>query len=693
MKLITSVFLSSALIGCSMSNISSAPASSASESVASRNESFRPQVHFSPKEKWMNDPNGMFFLNGEYHLFFQHNPNDSVWGPMHWGHAVSKDLLHWEELPIALYPDEQGTIFSGSAVVDWNNTSGLGTVDNPPIVALYTYHNAEKEAQGRDDYQTQAMAYSLDQGRTWKKHSNNPVIENPGIADFRDPKVMWHADSNKWIMALAQKDHIGFYSSPNLIDWTAESTFGKDVGDHGGVWECPELLLLPVEGSDEERYVLLVSISPGGPNGGSATQYFVGDFDGKNFTLDKTMKATLAPTEATFPSGQVFENFESTLSGWNVTGEAFTSSPVNGGYPGQPAPEGYQGAGLINSFADKDLATGTLVSPEFTINQPYINFRIGGGNLPGEVGIQLLVDNKVVKTETGKNTEQLTFASWNVQQWAGKTATLQIIDEASGSWGHTYIDDIVFADQPATNRAEPAIWLDYGTDNYAGVTFFTSPSSNEQRRIFMGWMSNWLYANEVPTQQWRSAMTLPRTLHLTKTGQGLRLQNRLIAEVDQLAEESVTKTKMKAGESISLGSEDTTGREAALRYRFKIASQASEKTLLSLENDSGEAVFLTIDTNNAEVFFDRRQSGRIDFSDEFATIQHAPLVTTQTDEDIEVVLVVDRSSVELFIDNGTTVMTMLVFPTAVYNTLQLDAKSSSVSQLSIERLASIWADE
>ena len=300
MKSVLSLIISTALVGCSMNQTSPLPVSPTSAIEADRNEDYRPQIHFSPNEKWMNDPNGMFYLDGEYHLFFQHNPDASVWGPMHWGHAVSKDLVHWEERPIALYPDEQGTIFSGSAVVDWNNSSGLGSDNNPPIVALYTYHNAEMEKQGRIDYQTQALAYSLDKGQTWQKYTGNPVIENPGIKDFRDPKVMWHEPTQKWVMALAQKDHIGFYSSDNLIDWSLESTFGEEIGSHGGVWECPALLLMPVEGTNESRYVLLVSISPGGPNGGSATPYFVGDFDSYNMIFHRMKSSEIVDTNIVY---------------------------------------------------------------------------------------------------------------------------------------------------------------------------------------------------------------------------------------------------------------------------------------------------------------------------------------------------------------------------------------------------------
>jgi sucrose-6-phosphate hydrolase SacC (GH32 family) len=239
----------------------------------------------------MNDPNGMVFHNGEYHLFYQHNPDSTVWGPMHWGHAVSKDMIYWEHLPIALYPDSLGTIFSGSAVVDNNNTSGFGTAVNPALVAIYTYHDAEGEKAGRKDYQNQGIAYSLDNGREWITYDQNPVLRSPGIPDFRDPKVMWHEKSQQWIMALAVVDRISFYSSPNLKDWTKESEFGANIGAHGGVWECPDLFELQVEGTQDKKWVLLVSINPGAPNGGSGTQYFIGDFDGKNFTLDEQFSA------------------------------------------------------------------------------------------------------------------------------------------------------------------------------------------------------------------------------------------------------------------------------------------------------------------------------------------------------------------------------------------------------------------
>ncbi len=256
----------------------------AQNSTAYYTEQHRPSFHFSPDSMWMNDPNGMVFHNNEYHLFYQYYPDSTVWGPMHWGHAISKDLIHWQHMPIALYPDSLGYIFSGSAVIDKNNTSGLGSAENPAMVAIFTYHSAEGEKAGKTDYQNQGIAYSTDNGRTWKKYNDNPVLKNRGIKDFRDPKVFWHEDSKQWVMILAVSDHVELYRSNNLKKWVKLSEFGKTYGAHGGVWECPDLFPLSING--REKWVMLVSINPGGIHGGSATQYFTGHFNGTNFTPD-----------------------------------------------------------------------------------------------------------------------------------------------------------------------------------------------------------------------------------------------------------------------------------------------------------------------------------------------------------------------------------------------------------------------
>lgn len=244
-------------------------------------EHFRPQYHFSPPRNWNNDPNGMVYYKGEYHLFYQYYPGGMRWGPMHWGHAVSTDLLHWENMPVALSPDSLGYIFSGSAVVDKYNTAGFQQGDEKALVAIFTYHDPKTNEE------SQAIAYSTDRGRTWQKYSGNPVIPNPGLKDFRDPKVRWNKLVHKWIMTIACGDHIQFYSSADLKAWDKEGSFGKNMGAHGGVWECPDLFPLKYKG--KEKWILIVNINPGGPAGGSATQYFIGQFDGHHFVADDTL--------------------------------------------------------------------------------------------------------------------------------------------------------------------------------------------------------------------------------------------------------------------------------------------------------------------------------------------------------------------------------------------------------------------
>ncbi len=606
-------------------------------------------------------------------------------GPNALGHAISKDLLHWEHQPIALYPDPLGTIFSGSAVVDHKNSSGLGTKENPPIVAIYTYHDPVGEKQGRTDFQTQGLAYSLDKGRSWIKHQANPVLANPGIKDFRDPKVVWHEQSNKWIMVLAQADHIGFYSSKNLIDWNFESNFGKDWGSHIGVWECPDLVLLPIEGSDQYKYVLIVSVGSGGPNGGSGTQYFVGDFDGKSFQLDEEWQQALKPEAQLFPQGQVFADFESGLQGWTAVGNAFANAPTAGAHPEQSPVKGFEGKYLLNSFSDKDKATGTLTSRAFTINNSYINFMLAGGQFEGKLGMNLLVDGKVVHTATGQNSENFQLHSWDVADLKGQQAVLQVIDQISENWGHIYLDQIVFSDKPASSKVEPAVWLDYGTDNYAGVTFSAIPGELKQS-IFMGWMSNWQYAQTVPTEVWRSAMTLPRQLNLVHSDGLLRLKSTLIPELQKLELSKKQFGPLSGRHQIALHQPEHQSGSSRIDLNLKQHQGVSE---LILHNQSGEQVKIEFDFVKKELRLDRRQSGKVGFDKHFGNVQTAPMLGDFSKNSLTIVL--DASSLELFWQDGQVVMTTLLFPQQPYDSLQLDlAEHSTIQQLTITKLKSIW---
>lgn len=349
-------------------------------------EQYRPAVHFSPEKNWMNDPNGMVFHNGVYHLYYQHNPSGNTWGNMSWGHATSTDLVHWKEQPLAISTDDQEDVFSGSVVVDKDNSSGFGTAENPPLVAIYT--SAYKDPSPHRGLQAQSLAYSLDDGQTWTKYNGNPVL-NRGSTNFRDPKVFWYSSPDGggyWVMtAVEAADHkVLFYKSTDLKDWTALSEFGP-ANATGGLWECPDLFPLAVDGDPNNvKWVMVVNINPGGVAGGSAGQYFVGSFDGTTFTSESTK-----PSES-LPAGTPIAGFnDGSYNGWTVNNEPgnwkngpFGDTPAAGSLPGQSPVTGFVGAGLVNSFNDGDWPLGSMSSPDFTVDSDYINFLVGGGQHP-----------------------------------------------------------------------------------------------------------------------------------------------------------------------------------------------------------------------------------------------------------------------------------------------------------------------
>lgn len=361
-------------------------------------QQYRPYVHYTPEAHWMNDPNGLVFHNGTYHLYYQHNPNGTRWGDMSWGHASSTDLIHWEEQPLAIPRgfDESGEvveeIFSGSVVVDSQNTSGLGTAENPPLVAVYTsnYTTAHPTLSGQ---QAQSLAFSTDDGQTWTKYSGNPVLSR-NTSGFRDPKVFRYenpAGPDYWVMAAVEADEqrVLFYRSDNLRQWDYLDDFGP-ANATGGQWECPNLFPLAVDGDPANvKWVLAVSINPGAVAGGSGGQYFVGDFDGTTFTAEN-----INPADQ-LPPGDVLAGFNGgDYAGWTVRNDPSNNAgpwggaPASGTLPGQTGVTGGIGVGLVNGFHQGDAPVGTMESDPFTVGDDYLNFLVGGGNNPRQPGEQ-----------------------------------------------------------------------------------------------------------------------------------------------------------------------------------------------------------------------------------------------------------------------------------------------------------------
>lgn len=471
-------------------------------------EMFRPVYHHTPVYGWMNDPNGMFYKDGVYHLYFQYNPYGSVWGNMHWGHSTSTDLMHWNFEGCAIVPDAWGTIFSGSCVVDHNNTAGFG---KGAVVAFYT----SAKATPWGDVQSQSMAYSLDNGKTFTKYEGNPILTS-SEKDFRDPKVFWYAPGKHWVMMLAVGQHMEIYSSVNLKEWKKESEFGAMQGAHGGVWECPDLVEIPVEGTREKKWVLICNLNPGGPFGGSAAQYFVGSFDGKKFVNE-------SPTQTK--------------------------------------------------------------------------------------------------------------------------------------------------------------WMDWGKDNYATVTWNNAPDG---RCIALGWMSNWQYANNVPTRQYRSANTLARDLTLYREGQELYLKSTPSVEVKKARGKKVSIPSFKVSEKHEIVNlfEDNQG---AYEVEILIQNAGASKIAFCLLNDKGEKVSMYYDLNRKQFVMDRSESGTVDFSKDFPAVTVAP---ANVDKELTLRLFVDRSSIEAFGEDGKFVMTNLVFPSQPYVKMcfEADKNGYAVKTLNVYKL-------
>ena len=653
------------VVACIVSSCIDGQVDKASSEISNYyNEKHRPQYHFSPEANWMNDPNGMVYLDGEYHLFYQYYPDSTVWGPMHWGHAISEDLVHWEHMPIALYPDSLGWIFSGSAVYDEKNTSGLGQDGKGPLVAIFSHHSQAVEMTGSDKYQYQSIAYSNDKGRSWTMYDGNPVVPNPGIRDFRDPKVVWHDASQQWVMALAALDHLMIYGSPDLISWNLLSEFGNDIGSHDGVWECPDLFPI-VDDQGQERWVLIQNMNPGNPNGGSGVQYFIGDFDGREFKVDDQFMKLLEPIPASIPKGIVFEDFKDGYKKWKVEGKAFNSNSNMDS--------------KANSLSEDNAQVGSITSQSFTINKDAINFKIGGGNHRGRTYIALVIDGKHIREAEGNNTVELLWKGWDVSAYKGQEAQLKIVDKHTGEWGYIMVDEITFVDKVAHEKQSGSVWLDGGRDNYAGVTWSNVPDG---RRIFIGWLSNWAYAQVVPTEKWRSAMTLPSELSIVHIDGIPRLKINPVKEIESIVNKD--KKAISTDKEINL-------ENGLAKIELQFTNSKKNPVGFRLSNDKNEYVEFLYNPQSNNFSFDRRQSGNVEFSPDFPSVSKVKRI--KKDKSIDITAYLDHSSIEIFLDDGVNLMTEIFFPSEPYNRMTLiqDNEADDIKG-SISTVSSIWMD-
>ena len=643
---------------------------------------YRPQIHFSPEKNWMNDPNGMFYDNGLYHLYYQYNPFGEKWGHMSWGHATSEDLVHWEHHPVALLEEDGVMIFSGSAVVDKDNTSGLGTEDAYPIVAIYTGH--------MEGNQSQHIAYSLDGGYTFTKFEGNPVLDL-NMKDFRDPKVFWYEPDNRWIMvvALSAEQKLHFYGSENLIDWEFLSEFGP-LGAQNGLWECPDLFLLPViNEKDTYKWVLQVDLGSNSNTSGSGGQYFVGDFDGISFTPEEEY----LPTQAYVPSGIVFEDFENGLGAWEMVGDAFTLEANTGAVDGQQPVTGFKGERLANSFNGGDVRTGHISSELFTIEYPYINMLVGGGSSK-LTRVQLVIDNEVVLKTEGRNSEHLKWYNWDVGSFVGQQAKIEVVDESEGGWGHILVDHIQFSNEPAVQATEGAKWVDYGADFYAAVSWFTWDDNKPTE--WLGWANNWGYAQDIPTSGWRGAMSLARTVELEKIDNEYRLYQKPIDSYKELRFDGETKQDVEINGKVSLFEESLAHGVFELKLEFEGEDPLFE---LILSDNKGGMIQLKADeaTNvdgerNSSLQFTRLTSDTTFYSPVYNEQQR---IFLKQGEELETIhLIYDKSVVEVYINGGSYTFVNRSFMDNDHLNLTIKSQDSSfkVPKMEFWKLKSTWVN-
>lgn len=605
---------------------------------------YNPTYHFYPS----GDPTGLFCFGGLYYN--------------NWGIASSSDFVHWQYVPNGLAKKMMANPSlpkavrdsirranrlggSGTIVIDKDNCSGLGKNGNPPLLSFW--HN-DSDPWGN---QVVGLAYSNDTAKSWIRYKKFPIVDI-NSREFRDPKVFWYQPEKKWIMAIGWADvpKIKFFSSTNLIDWEFMSDFGP-FGAIKGVWECVDLFPLPVDGNPENvKWVLSVSVQP------LSGQYFIGKFDGKCFTLDTEFAMDIKKDDY-LPKGEVLFDFEKGINDWKMEGDAFIESPANQALLRQGAIMGKEGQFFINSHHDGAKSTGKITSPEFKITKGYINFLEGGGYMPGFESINLLVDGKIVCSQTGNNSGGLQWAAWDVSGFKGKKGNIEIVDNATDGAGYIYADHFMQCDEPAKiAEREKAFWIDYGPDFFA-VRSWNNYPANEKRIIWSGWMGSWRYGGTEPV---RGMQSVPREVKLRTFPEGVRLLQSPVKEL-----ESLRKTHLKA---------DVAGFEGIwIPAKFK-PTKNNYELVVEFENVSAEDFGLklcvggsqkTVVGYNAateELYVDRRHSGYDKTISLFSQMYKGPLKNmTNT---VKLHIFVDNCSVEVFANDGETVISSKIYPDA-----------------------------
>jgi fructan beta-fructosidase len=626
-------------------------------------EKYNPEYHFYPSF----DPTGLFYYGGQYYL--------------NWGAATSKDLVHWK---MTNYGLERSKMFrmlraggqnapsqskpqvisgmSGSVVVDWNNSSGLGKNGNPPLIALQMA------------WQNKSIAYSNDTTKTWVRYEKPAVLQNSS-GTFRDPKVFWYEPDNKWIMVMpwCEIQEIRFYSSKNLVDWEYMSKFGP-WGAVGGQWECVDFFPLAVDGNTSKtKWVLEISLQP------RTGEYFIGEFDGQRYTLDKDFVNVLSYNKY-HPSGEMLFDFERSLDEWKVEGDAFIDCPTVA-----EETNGKEGNRCIKSSG---TGKGKITSPEFRISGNFINFMTGGGYYPGEECINLLIDGKVVRTQTGNGgNAHLNWTGWDVTEFRGKNARIEIVDNLAGGGmnmkGYIYCDAIMLCDElPKTPYKEynpgweKAFWVDWGPDFYA-VRSWNNYAPEDKRSIWVGWMGIWTYAFSEPIP---GILSVPRYLELKTFPEGIRLIQNPIKELESLRA-SHKKAEGNTYEGI-WKPKNFLPTKNAYELIVEFENISSEEFGLKLCVGEKEKTTVGYIVSEEELYVDRRNSGFDEFSKIFPGISKGPLKNRSNT--IKLHIYIDKCSIEVFGNNGETVLSSKIYPDSSSLGIELFSNNGKVKVKSLD---------